>query len=556
MKKLIALVLASVMTIAMVACGNANNKDVTSESGKKESTPVVSSETSSVVESTEAEKKNVTFPLAETMEFTVATIVQSDNNSKLSDSPAMKYALERANISFDYIAEVPNAEALEKFNLLMAGDEYPDMFFKRNPGNVDQLGADGKLIPLEDLIREYAPHCAALLDERDGWGAITAADGHVYQMPYFGKPNTYAGQAPLYINTKWLEAVGKDMPTTLDELYEVMVAFKNEDPNGNGEADEIPILYSVDTFLPQRFLNYMPDDMVNIDNYLWYKDDGTIESYAMSENYKENYLEYFKKLYDEGLLYENSFTDQYAVMKAVQATKTEPIFGVLQFSSARMMVTKNDWTLEYDIIPSLGSAFTATNGVSRAECSITDKCENPEVLMAWLDYFYTEEGSRLAWYGVEGVHYEAFEDGTYRILESADNPKWEQDAVDSSVRIGGTTTGPIKSAAVVGINEEYAHDLDAVKAQTHIDAGTNRLPETARYMPVYPLNDEEAAAEIAVYLADFQKYITNFEAQVITGQLELDEDAWNEHIKTLENMNVGRIVEVHTEAYNAYFNSK
>lgn len=44
------------------------------------------------------------------------------------------------------------------------------------------------------------------------------------------------------INKSWLEKLGLEVPKTWDDLTKVLTAFKNDDPNGNGEADEIPML--------------------------------------------------------------------------------------------------------------------------------------------------------------------------------------------------------------------------------------------------------------------------------------------------------------------------
>ncbi|MGV2788079.1 ABC transporter substrate-binding protein, partial [Clostridium perfringens] len=105
-------------------------------------------------------------------------------------------------------------------------------------------GTDGTILPLEDLIDQYAPNLKALLDRRpDIKSSITAPDGHIYGLPSWEENNL--GTNPFFhvINKKWLDKLGLKMPQTLDEYTEALAAFKTQDPNGNGKADEIPLSF-------------------------------------------------------------------------------------------------------------------------------------------------------------------------------------------------------------------------------------------------------------------------------------------------------------------------
>ena len=50
----------------------------------------------------------------------------------------------------------------------------------------------------------------------------------------------------LWFNYDWLEKLGLEEPQTTEELYEVLKAFKTQDPNGNGKANEIPLTGSIE----------------------------------------------------------------------------------------------------------------------------------------------------------------------------------------------------------------------------------------------------------------------------------------------------------------------
>ena len=79
---------------------------------------------------------------------------------------------------------------------------------------------------------------------------ITATDGHIYAFPWIeelgaGKENIHSIDTFPWINVEWLNNLGLDMPTNAEELKEVLLAFKNDDPNGNGQADEIPLSFII-----------------------------------------------------------------------------------------------------------------------------------------------------------------------------------------------------------------------------------------------------------------------------------------------------------------------
>ena len=96
-------------------------------------------------------------------------------------------------------------------------------------------------LPLEDLIEQYMPNLTKAFEEMPALKAIsTSADGHIYSLPSRMPKRPVACNVPV-INVKWLENLGLEVPTTIDELENVLRAFKEQDANGNGDPnDEIP----------------------------------------------------------------------------------------------------------------------------------------------------------------------------------------------------------------------------------------------------------------------------------------------------------------------------
>ncbi len=210
----------------------------------------------------------------------------------------------------------------ERKNLILnAGtSNLPDAFMAASLTDNEILtcGTNGIFIPLEDYINEETmPNLWAVLQERpDALAACTMPDGHIYTLPKFGEMGfTYDGDGKEYqigaipqfsaINTKWLEAVGKEMPTTVDELHDVLVAFKNEDPNGNGQADEIPMSFifpeSNGNWCAGMGIYMAPFGCTDFNADHRAVEDGKVYYQGASDAYRDA-LAYYHNWYAEGLI--------------------------------------------------------------------------------------------------------------------------------------------------------------------------------------------------------------------------------------------------------------
>ena len=152
------------------------------------------------------------------------------------DKPVFKKATELTNITLKN--EASNVqEADEAFNLMLSGGQIPDLI--QSPINsLNEIGLQGALLPLQDLVAEHAPHLQKFLDENpDIRKTITAPDGNIYAISHSTGGDAAHGY---FIRQDWLGQLGLETPKNVDELYTVLKAFENNDPNGNGQKDEIP----------------------------------------------------------------------------------------------------------------------------------------------------------------------------------------------------------------------------------------------------------------------------------------------------------------------------
>ena len=135
--------------------------------------------------------------------------------------------------------QVKKQHRMLKISILRYNPQDPDSVPHMQTYELQESDSMTLFIALNDLIDQYCPNLKAEMAKRPGAEErITAPDGNIYSLPFLGRSGN--GWINSFINQPWLDKLGLEMPTTLDEFYEVLKAFKTQDPNGNGIADEIP----------------------------------------------------------------------------------------------------------------------------------------------------------------------------------------------------------------------------------------------------------------------------------------------------------------------------
>ena len=409
-KKVAAVLLAAAMMASMTAgCGNSASETAGTTGGTTESAGTADTTSAAAVsEEAAGETEGITFPLAETKNFSMLCIINGD--TPMDEVDAFKYLNEQSNITFE-VNSIPEEDASEKEGLILSAGDYPDVFIysslKKN--DIDKYGAEGVFVPLEDYIRTYAPNLTKLLDERDLWAYITAPDGHVYEMPALNTGAELESGFHVWLNYQWLDNLGLSEPKNLDEFHEVLTAFKEQDANGNGDPDdEIPL--SVPDGM-NYLKQYLPYFGYCLDNDTWLANqDGSLVYIPTDEGYKE-FLRYFTDLYKEGLLDPASFTQNYDQIAAMGSSGD--VLGCFS-ALASFQFAGRDQDEEYQTLtPFEGQAYPQSTGIFHGCMLITDACEDPATLVAWADQLYTQEGGELYWLGVEGNSYVDNGDGTW-----------------------------------------------------------------------------------------------------------------------------------------------
>lgn len=186
-------------------------------------------------------------------------VVQNTNQVPIADMQWAKDLATETGCTIDWQTVDDTAWGQQKNPALAAGD-IPDVLI-RAISNSDAAQFPGLFEDLSDHL-DQLPNVQQFFDEKpDAQKLVQNLDGEMYVLPS-SRGQGYAGTGQhMMINKQWLDELGLGIPTTWDELTDVLEAFKTQDPNGNGEADEIPMnIRAIDTsgfgwYSPMLLLN-------------------------------------------------------------------------------------------------------------------------------------------------------------------------------------------------------------------------------------------------------------------------------------------------------------
>ena len=203
------------------------------------------------------------------------------------------------NVSFKSVISQSNSNETEAYNLMLSSGNLADVIGYVSTADLESLGRDGGLIPLNDLIDEYAPNIKKMMEDDPKFAQYaTSTDGNIYFIP---KNQGLKAAEYWWIRNDWLQKLGLEVPTTIDEFEAVMYAFRNNDPNGNGVKDEIPLFDRAGWKMPEEYL-YLFDSSTG-----FYTRNGVVEFEPLEENFRYGVRKLIQ-WYKDGILDPEIFT--------------------------------------------------------------------------------------------------------------------------------------------------------------------------------------------------------------------------------------------------------
>ena len=437
---------------------------------------------------------------------------------------------------------------------LAAGMNLPDII--RVPvvtGAVTKYADEGLLLNISDyLSEETTPNILKRFENPYIKAISTAPDGNVYALPYceIGTNDIMINWGDIRVD--WLKNLGLEMPTTLEEFHDVLVAFKEQDANGNGDPnDEVPLAYQNNAmfglycFKGCFGLSYGTD--------MWSVNaDGKVQLDLVDNRLKDMYR-MLHDWYEEGLLSTDPTNDS-----------NNDLLSQNRLGAQTLLALDNVLTnqgIAYDLCPEAKYEYYPLldnngyyNGYSVPDAekkldkrsngywgyfAITTDCKDPELAVRWLDYVWgSQECQDLRYWGIEGVTYEVV-DGEKVFFDSI--TKTPKGAISEMRALGGwpNFVGFESGEAFMGMFKgQYPEEAQKafggyLRDQVPVLLGTPEEDETYQR-----------------YWTDLETYIKETTIAFITGTKPIDE--WDEYVAKCYEMGLDKVLEVRQAWWDRY----
>ena len=520
-----------------------------------------------------AEQQQVTpageFPIVNE-KITVKALMPTDTwEIDYKDNDFTRYLEEKTNILLDVEISGNGAEADRKRNILLATNDYPEVFIDAYFNRAEQqiYGNQGVFIPLNNMITEYGVNTQKLfMDFPLVKENMTLPDGNIYSLPDVNQCFHCSFGQKMWIYQPWLDKLGLEMPTTAEEFKNVLIAFRDRDPNGNGLKDEIPLAGAlnswnggIDGFIMNAFI-YTNQSISGSSLKRTYIDKGKVTAAFVQDAWKEG-LAYMNSLYEEKLLLGDSFVQDGAQYQQIGGNPDAVILGAGTGGTMFNFVgsgTGDRW-LEYKAVP----ALKGPRGVRIANYSpeygsvswtITDKAANPQAAFRLGDAFYELDVMMHNLHGREGIEWAWAEEGEMGInglpaiyktlIDTAGgdgdfkmNAFWDQrgpQVRSPEFRLGRINDGP-ESVEVV-LYEETRRSMEPY--QVPLD------------MIVPPLTySEDESAELVDLENSLRSYVVEMIGRFVVGDADIAAE-WDEYLAELQKIGLPRYLEIMQEAYD------
>ncbi len=587
-KRILALVLSAIMVLALLAgCGggNSNNNNTASDTKAADTkaetkTEETKTDDSAAVAADDNINLDGTMPIIKDPsnfpQMKMLVVNPPNRTKKLRDMLQVQRLEKDTGVIFEWV-EIPSEGSTEKINLMLAGGDLPDAFWNgiTNEMAVQYAGQE-IFIPTEELTEKYMTRLKGIYEKRPGYKAsATAPDGHTYGWPYIEEMyGLVLTPGPFLINTAWLDKVGKQMPTTVDEWVDCLRAFRDGgDLNGNGKADEKP--YAVGLGSKDLFGSYntllqftacfgsasttggMPQDYLRIV-------DDKVHFTAGDDAYKET-AKFFNMLNNEKLIDPNSFspgTDASNPLFLNEIKGSDATIGSFGVWAPVNQIPVREVYEQYKPMPRLvgekgkmGHKLNFSEMQNTSLITVTEACEYPEVMAAFVDYLFEPELSITTNWGAIDYVYKKGDDGKLHFDLDAAGLMVMKDGYTTfdELRVNST---PARGAMAV-LNEyyettaDYTYDAVDLLAGQKVNGKDEVLAEYTSIPRMLLTNDENnKIAQIQPQIFDI---VTKYTMQwILDGNAD---STWDTYKADIDAAGLQELLATFQGAYDRYLSN-
>lgn len=554
MKRIIALTLSVVLCFTMIltSCSQQQAEKKT-DAAKTEATKAVDSNLTA----------KGTYPIVNNPVTLKIMINPLDWVGDLDTNKTTKWYESKTNVKINW-QRTSETDFPQKMNLILASNsDLPDIFFHRNTFAADFIynyGTEGMFIPLNGLIDKWGVGIKKIFEYDSTFeNKIKAPDGNIYALPRYQETYHMQYGQKAWINQKWLDKLNMKMPETTEDFYQVLKAFKEKDPNGNGKADEIPLaqINPVYEFFMNPF-TFSPSTSI------LYLKDKKVEAVVSQPKYKDG-IKFLNKLYTEGLLDKEFLTNKPAQVKQLAENPEGNRLGVVtHLAISGFTDLSKDRKLEYTALPPLkGSDGTRQTPymptAPRFNVVITKASKYPDVAFRWADGFY-DSYNEQGWRGEENVDWRKAKpneiglDGkpaTFIALipyGSNQNSFWEEMAPFGP----GFQTQQMRNGYKVVTPGVWEQE------KVLIDESKNKYePYKSKNYEVLPplfINKKDMTDYLQIK-ETLNTIVTDYTARFITGAANINND-WDKYMTEIKQAELDKFIKLTQDAYNVQYGAK
>ena len=456
---------------------------------------------------------------------------------------------QNVTLEWEVVASSQYGEVLR--TRLAAAVDLPDCI-NCSPIQPASYGASGIVIPLENMINEViTPNYVAFLADHPVMEALQLSpDGHQYQFSgYCGAGEMIGGGYGLTLRGDWLERLGLDVPTTTDELYEVLKAFKEQDANGNGDPDdEIPFSdgYGSLNVLAISFgCGYRMGDF-DVDP------DGNLYFCCSSEQYRD-FLRYVNKLYNEQLIdpeFATTDDDQVEAKEAQNIIGGRFMLWVDEIPFSEQMIQSADPEGYYVMLnpltgPNGTKGVIYSSGMLDGRMCVSRDSKYPERALSFLDYMIFNDYATICNNcGAEDICWNYADDGSVAFTEFVTNNPEDLSPMEAIRSTGGYHTMPFVMFA------EGRKLMNSVNDRIvgYIDSMAPYVVDRLEYSP----STETEATRISELNRDISVLVSEMRLLFMTGEADIETD-WDGYLETLDSLGLAEYTALYQAKYDRVY---
>ncbi len=493
----------------------------------------------------------ITYPLKDgdtlTMWRVFSAFIWSGLMESYADMPTLPIIEEATGVTMEFI-ECSDSAAYEQFNLTIASGDYPDlMAMDYFPGGVEAAYEEEIIIDLTDLVDEHMPNYMALVDTMDDYTlkSIYTDDNRILRI--WTLASDMVSEQGLSYRSDWAEEFGMSAPVTVDDMFDYLTAVKNK------YNCTYPIFIDNSAIL-EGFTGAYGTPGVNLGwtDLGMMMDGDTVVSTLTDARFK-NYIAGFHKFYEAGLIKDDFYSESYGpdYINSYVSNDQCAVTSIRGDKFPTMTEAAVSPTFRFEAMAPLveneGDTYKFRMKMSHTgngNMSITTGCDDPEMALEFMNWFYTWDGYMVTNYGEEGVCFEYNENGdpvyTDFIVNNPDGY--------NTMNLRNMYTNPVFNNYTNATAVFYTYD--EVELSAFDIWNSNGTDECS--LPTLSLTTDENT-EYANIATTVYTYATEQILKWMIGEEDLTDESWNAYVDQCNAMELPRCVEIYQTVYDRMY---